>query len=82
MELAEKAKKKGGFVLVYATHTETRGITERKEDFLPRQGYQAAMMKAEAVPPEWHEVWVADRVKKGVAVLIRHPRLVQTASTL
>ena len=39
-------------------------------------------MKADAVAPEKREAWVADRVKKGLDVLICHPRLVQTGLDL
>ena len=39
-------------------------------------------MKADAVAPDRREAWVADRVKRGVDVLICHPRLVQTGLDL
>ena len=52
------------------------------EDFLSRHGCRVAVMKADAVPPERREAWVADKVKKGMDVLICHPRLVQTGLDL
>ena len=39
-------------------------------------------MKADAVPPERREAWVAKRVEEGVDVLVCHPRLVQTGLDL
>ena len=69
-------------MLVYATHTGTRDISGRMEDFLGRHGFRVAVMKADAVPPERRESWVAKRVGEGVDVLVCHPRLVQTGLDL
>ena len=52
------------------------------EDFLGRHGLRVAVMKADAVPPERREAWVAKRVEEGVDVLVCHPRLVQTGLDL
>ena len=43
---------RAGRVLVYATHTGTRDITERMDDMLTRHGFRVAVMKADAVAPE------------------------------
>ena len=72
----------GRRVLVYATHTGTRDITERMDDMLTRHGFRVAVMKADAVAPERREAWVADRVKQGIDVMICRPRLVQTGLDL
>ena len=72
----------GRRVLVYVTHTGTRDITGRMEDILTRHGFRVAVMKADAVAPDRREKWVADRVKKGLDVMICHPRLVQTGLDL
>ena len=69
-------------MLVYATHTGTRDITERMEQFLSQHGFKVAVLKADAVAPERREAWVADRVKQGIDVMICHPRLVQTGLDL
>ena len=69
-------------VLVYATHTGTRDITERMDDILTRHGFRVAVMKADAVAPERREAWVADKIKQGIDVMICHPRLVQTGLDL
>ncbi len=80
MVAAERMEGRRG--LVYATHTGTRDITERMDDMLTRHGFRVAVMKADAVAPEWREAWVADRVKQGIDVMICHPRLVQTGLDL
>ena len=82
LDLVAAEQLEGRRVLVYATHTGTRDITERMDDILTRHGFRVAVMKADAVAPDRREAWVADRVKQGVDVLICHPRLVQTGLDL
>ena len=82
VDLVAAERLQGRRVLVYATHTGTRDITERMDDFLTRHGFTVAVMKADAVPPERREAWVAQRVEEGVDVLVCHPRLVQTGLDL
>ena len=82
VELVRRERGEGRRVLVYATHTATRDITQRMEEFLGREGFTVSVMRAEAVPPERREAWVADRVKEGVDVMVCHPRLVQTGLDL
>ena len=82
LDLVAAERMAGRRVLVYVTHTGTRDVTERMDDFLTRHGFRVAVMKADAVAPDLREAWVADRVKQGVDVLICHPRLVQTGLDL
>ena len=82
LDLVAAERVEGRRVLVYVTHTGTRDVTERMDDFLTRHGFRVAVMKADAVAPDRREAWVADRVKQGVDVLICHPRLVQTGLDL
>ena len=82
VDLVVAERLQGRRVLVYATHTGTRDITRRMEDFLGRHGFRVAVMKADAVPPERREAWGAQRVEEGVDVLVCHPRLVQTGLDL
>ena len=82
VDLVAAERMEGRRVLVYATHTGTRDITERMEEILTRHGFRVAVMKADAVAPDRREAWVADRVKQGVDVMICHPRLVQTGLDL
>ena len=81
-DLVAAERLEGRRVLVYATHTGTRDITERMEDMLTRHGFRVAVMKADAVAPDRREAWVAEQVEKGLDVLICHPRLVQTGLDL
>ena len=82
VDLVAAERLEGRRVLVYVTHTGTRDITGRMDDMLTRHGFRVAVMKADAVAPDRREAWVADRVKKGLDVLICHPRLVQTGLDL
>ena len=82
IDMVAAERMEGPRVLVYATHTGTRDITERMDDMLTRHGFRVAVMKADAVAPERREAWVADRVKQGIDVMICHPRLVQTGLDL
>ena len=82
IDLVAAERLAGRRVLVYVTHTGTRDITGRMDDILTRHGFRVAVMKADAVAPDRREAWVADRVEKGLDVLICHPRLVQTGLDL
>ncbi len=77
VDLVAAERMEGRRVLVYATHTGTRDITERMENILSRHGFRVAVMKADAVSPERREAWVAEKVKQGIDVLICHPRPVK-----
>ena len=82
IDLVAAERMEGRRVLVYVTHTGTRDITGRMDDILTRHGFRVAVMKADAVAPDKREAWVAEKVKKGLDVLICHPRLVQTGLDL
>ncbi len=82
VDLVAAERLAGRRVLVYATHTGTRDITERMDDFLTRHGFTVAVIKPGSVAPERREAWVAQRVEEGVDVLVCHLRLVQTGLDL
>jgi len=82
LDLVEDEKRRGRRVLVYVTHTASRDITSRLESVLHQAGHRVANLKADTVPPERREDWVAQRVKAGLDVLLVHPRLVQTGLDL
>ena len=82
VDLVAAERLAGRKVLVYATHTGTRDITERMEQFLTTHGFRVAVLKADTVAPDRREAWVEERAKQGVDVLICHPRLVQTGLDL
>ena len=82
VDLVAAERLAGRKVLVYATHTGTRDITERMEQFLTTHGFRVAVLKADTVAPDRRETWVEEKVKQGIDVLICHPRLVQTGLDL
>ena len=82
VDLVAAERLQGRKVLVYATHTGTRDITERMDQFLTRHGFRVAVLKADTVAPDRREAWVEEKVKQGLDVLICHPRLVQTGLDL
>ena len=82
VDLVAAERLAGRKVLVYATHTGTRDITERMEQFLTTHGFRVAVLKADSVAPDRRESWVEERVKQGVDVVVCHPRLVQTGLDL
>ncbi|GMV85105.1 MAG: hypothetical protein AMXMBFR80_09620 [Dehalococcoidia bacterium] len=82
LDLVEAEKHEGRRVLVYVTHTASRDITSRLESVLQEAGHRVANLKADTVPPERREDWVAQRVEAGLDVLLVHPRLVQTGLDL
>ncbi len=82
LDLVAAERFEGRRVLVYATHTGTRDITERMSDILTKHGLRVAVMKADAVATDRREAWVENKVKEGIDVLICHPRLVQTGLDL
>ncbi len=82
LDLVETEKREGRRVLVYITHTASRDISARLESVLQEAGHRVANLKADTVPPERREDWVAQQVKAGLDVLLVHPRLVQTGLDL
>ena len=82
VDLVAAERLAGRKVLVYATHTGTRDITERMDKFLTGHGFRVAVLKADTVAPDRREAWVEEKVKQGLDVLICHPRLVQTGLDL
>lgn len=82
VDLAVEERQQGRRLLVYVTHTETRDLTPRLERVLREAGLRVAILKADTVPPDRREEWVARRVRTGVDVLLVHPRLVQTGLDL
>ena len=82
IDLAKVEKREGRRMLVYTTHTDTRDLTGRIEQFLNREGIRTAVLKSNTVKSERREAWVGQKVKEGIDVLICNPRLVQTGLDL
>jgi hypothetical protein len=82
VDLVRRERSRGRRVLVYATHTHLRDLTPRLRSVLEEAGFRVAVLKAETVPAERREDWVAARVREGAEVLLTNPRLVQTGLDL
>ena len=82
IDLVQRERGRGRRVLVYATHTNLRDITARLRSVLEGEGFRVAVLRADTVPAERREDWVAARVREGLDVLITNPRLVQTGLDL
>jgi superfamily II DNA or RNA helicase len=82
IDIARQEKHKGRRVLVFVQGTERRDITARLETLLIREGFKAAVLKSHTVEAKKREAWVAQEVRKGLDVLICHPRIVQTGLDL
>lgn len=78
IDLVQRERGRGRRVLVYATHTNLRDITARLRTVLEGAGLRVAVLRADTVPAERREDWVAARVREGLDVLVTNPRLVQT----
>ena len=65
VDLVAAERLAGRKVLVYATHTGTRDIIERMEQFLSQHGFKVGVLKADTVAPDRREAWVDERVKQG-----------------
>ena len=82
IDLALEEKKAGRRVLIYTTHTDTRDLTGRIEQFLNREGIRTQVLKSTTVKSEKREEWVGRKVQEGLDALICNPRLVQTGLDL
>jgi superfamily II DNA or RNA helicase len=82
LDLVRRDRERGRRTIVYVTHTERRDITPRVQALLESEGLRVAVLKANTVPAERREDWVAARVREGLDVLVCHPRLVQTGLDL
>ena len=80
LDLVSDERLKGYRLLIYAGYT--REIIGRMNPFRGRRGSRVVVMKADAVPPDRREAWVAKSVEEGVDVLVCHPRPVQTGLDL
>jgi hypothetical protein len=78
VELVRRERARQRRVLCFVTHTDRRDITPRLESILAREGFRVAVLKAQTVPPERREEWIARRAAEGVDLLLTNPRLVQT----
>ena len=66
---------------VFATFTGEHDVPERLERVLRQAGFRVAVLRA-SVPPLKREQWYEKEVRDGVAVVIGHPKLVETGLDL
>src|SRR5262249_34716509 len=82
IDLVRRERERHRRVLARATHPTVRAVSRRLGRVLDRAGCRVEVLKADPVPAERREDWVAARVREGVDVLITNPRLVQTGLDL
>ena len=82
IELVKQEKAAGRKVMVFATHTMTRDITERMKEALERNHIRTAVLKSNTTAPDKRAKWIETAVQQGLDVLICHPKLVQTGLNL
>ncbi|RTI28916.1 DEAD/DEAH box helicase, partial [Thermus scotoductus] len=82
VELAKEEVARGRRVLVYVQGTERRDQIARLVEVLREAGLRADGLRAGTVSPDRREAWIAERVGKGLEVLVLHPRIVQTGLDL
>ena len=82
IELLQRERDQGRRCMVYASHTDTRDITERLKNILMERGIATAKLKAGSPEPAEREAWIERQVKNGVDTVICNPRLVQTGLDL
>ena len=68
-------------VQIYATYTQKRDVTRRRESVLNNAGIRAAVLTTQTAPED-REAWYERQLKAGVQVFIGHPRLVQAGLDL
>lgn len=77
LDICKAAKARGRRVLVYTTYTGTRDTAARLKNFLDREGFKVAVLRA-SVEAAKREDWLFDQVDRGVEVIITNPELVKT----
>jgi hypothetical protein len=77
LKLCRAEKTNGRRVLVYSTYTGTRDTTARLKNFLEREGFKTAVLRA-SVDAAKREDWLLDQVDRGVEIIITNPELVKT----
>ncbi len=81
LDLCKQAKAQGRKVLVYSIYSGTRDTTARLKNHLEMSGFKVAVLRA-SVDAARREDWVAERVERGIDVLVTNPELVKTGLDL
>ena len=80
--LCREEAARGRRVLVYVENTRVRDLLPRLEALLRDAGLRAESLRSDTVPPGRREAWIQAAVRRGVQVLLCHPRLVGTGLDL
>lgn len=81
LDICLEEKAQGRRVLAYSTYTGTRDTTARLKVKLEEAGLKVAILRS-SVETGKREDWIADKVDRGVDVLICNPELVKTGLDL
>ncbi len=81
IDCVKTEKTNGRKVLIYCTHTDTRDITPHLKEILEKNQMKVEILKSH-VPAGKREAWIAEKVIKGLDVLICNPALVKTGLDL
>jgi hypothetical protein len=66
---------------VFAVYTNKYDVTARREKLLRAEGIRAGVLRA-SVPTHKREAWYREQLKRGIDVVICHPKLVETGLDL
>ncbi len=77
LKICKAEKMRGRRVLVYTTYTGTRDTAARLKNFLEKEGFKVAVLRA-SVEAVKREDWLFDQVDRGVDIIITNPELVKT----
>ena len=66
---------------VFAVYTTKYDVNTRLETLLRREGIRAAVLKA-SVPTHKREAWYREQLRRGIDVVVAHPKLVETGLDL
>ena len=77
LEICKAEKMRGRRTLVYTTYTGTRDTAARLKNFLEKEGFKVAVLRA-SVEAVKREDWLFDQVDRGVDIIITNPELVKT----
>jgi hypothetical protein len=82
LEILEHERGRGRKCAVYQTFTGRHDMLVRLEEITRRRGFHPAVLRADKVPPEEREAWIAERLREGADLLLCHPKVVETGLDL
>lgn len=81
VRICKETKARGRRSLVYTIYTGKHDLGARTKKILEAEGLKVAVLKSSVATDE-REDWIADRVERGIDVLIVNPELVKTGLDL